>query len=90
MSTRLHVVLSDDESERYRACAEAAGVNLSTWVRTALRFAEQARPRRSPAEKLAALRRFMDTLPEDRAPMPPIDEYLAWHEATRYGDLPKP
>ncbi len=74
MSTRLHVVLSDEESERYRACAEAAGVNLSTWVRMALAMAEQARPRKTPAQRMAAIRRAMDIPDDERAPTPTIEE----------------
>ena len=90
MSARLHVVLSDEEHARFKACAEAEGVSFSTWVRMALDLAERGRPRRSAGEKLEALQQVLDMPAEARLPMPPIDEYRAWHGATRYGDLPAP
>jgi len=93
MSTRLQVVMDEDELERYRACARAEGVNLSTWVRTALALAERSRPRRTAEEKLAAIEAAVRIPAEQRIPMPPIEryhEYRDWHERTRYGDLPEP
>lgn len=93
MSSRLHVVLSDEEHARFKACAESEGVSFSTWVRTALELAERSRPRRSPEEKLAALERAAGIADDERLPMPPIDryeEYRDWYERTRFGALPEP
>ncbi len=83
--------MDEDELERYRACARAEGVNLSTWVRTALALAERSRPRRTAEEKLAAIARAAGSVAPPM--MPPIEryqEYRDWHERTRYGDLPEP
>ena len=90
MSVRLHVVLSEEESARYRQCAELDGVTFSSWVRSALALAESHRPRKTVEQRLAALQRAVELPDAERLPMPPIDEYLAWHEATRYGELPRP
>ncbi len=74
MSTRLHVVLDDDELARYRDCAARDGVNLSTWVRMALALAERSRPRKTPEERMAAIRRAMDIPDSARVPTPTIEE----------------
>lgn len=39
MTDRLHILLPPDEKERYRAIAEAEGMNLSDWVRMTVREA---------------------------------------------------
>jgi hypothetical protein len=90
MSTRLHVVLADDENARYRACAERAGVTFSTWVRMALALAEREQPRKTVDQRLAALQRALEIPEDERLPMPPVEEYLAWHGRSRYGELPEP
>jgi hypothetical protein len=89
MSTRLHVVLSDEEHARFRACAEADGVNLSTWVRTALAMAERARPRKTPEQRLAAVERAMDIPEAERVPTPTIEELRRGFERT-YAEAPGP
>lgn len=90
MSTRLHVILSDEEHARYRECAALDGVTFSSRVRTALALAERHRPRKAVEQRMAALRHAIEVPDEERLPMPPIDEYLAWHDATRYGEPPRP
>lgn len=87
MSTRLHVVLSDDEHARFRACAEAEGVSFSTWVRTALAMAERIRPRKTPEQRMAAIRRAMDIPDDERVPTPTIDELRKGFER-KYEDAP--
>ena len=74
MSARLHVVLSDEEHARFKACAEAEGVSLSTWVRMALDLAERGRARKTPEQRMAAVRRAMAIPDEQRVPTPSIEE----------------
>ncbi|MGI9186464.1 MAG: hypothetical protein ACR2J9_02905 [Gaiellales bacterium] len=74
MSTRLQVILDDDELARYKACATRDGVNLSTWVRMALTLAERTRPRKTPEERMAAVKRAMDIPASARVPTPTIAE----------------
>lgn len=74
MSTRLQVILDDDELARYKACAAREGVNLSTWVRMTLTLAERARPRKTPEERMAAVKRAMDIPESARVPTPTIEE----------------
>ena len=74
MSARLHVVLSDEEHARFKACAEAEGVSFSTWVRMALDLAEQGRARKTPEQRMAAVRRAMAIPDEQRVPTPSIEE----------------
>lgn len=85
MGTRLHVVLDEDELARYRECAARDGVNLSTWVRMALALAERSRPRKTPEERMAAIRRAMDIPAGDRVPTPSIEELRRGYAAT-YAD----
>jgi len=57
MSTRLQVVLEEDELEEIRAVAERQRLTVSEWVRRTLREARSREPGRSAAEKLEAVRR---------------------------------
>ena len=74
MSARLHVVLSDEDHARFKACAEAEGVTFSTWVRMALDLAERGRARKTPEQRMAAVRRAMAIPDEQRVPTPSIEE----------------
>ena len=80
MSARLHVVLSDEEHARFKACAEAEGVSFSTWVRMALALAEQGRGRKTPQERMAAVRHAMAIPDEQRVPTPSIEELRRGYE----------
>ena len=84
MSQRLQVVIEDTDLERYRRAARAAGVNLSEWVRQALRVAERERSSGDVEAKLAAIRKAASyNFPVE----PDIDTLLAEMEARR---LPAP
>lgn len=56
MSTRLQVVVDDAELKRFRRAARRHGVNLSEWVRRALREAERSSPSASAEHKIDAIR----------------------------------
>lgn len=56
MSSRLQVVMSEQELDDLRRLAEAQGLTLGAWVRRELRAARQ-RQSKEPAVKLAALAR---------------------------------
>ena len=62
MSTRLQVLLEDEEMEEIRAAARASRQTVSAWVRDALRAArgERITPERAAARRLvlAEARRF--------------------------------
>ncbi|MGI9117030.1 MAG: plasmid mobilization protein [Gaiellales bacterium] len=87
MSTRLQIIVDDEEAELLRACARAEGVNLSEWIRRAMAMARKAQGPRTPEEKLAALRRLSHMPEEERAPAPPIEDMLREVNA-RYDGLP--
>jgi hypothetical protein len=57
MSKRLQVVVEDADFERYRSQAQSQGVNISEWVRQALRVAERERSSGDVEAKLAAIRK---------------------------------
>jgi hypothetical protein len=88
MSTRLQIIVSDEEADRWRRNAKDEGVNLSEWIRRAVRDIERTgRSRRSVDERLAAVERaFAHPV---RLDLPPLEEYLA-SEGDRFGDLPRP
>jgi hypothetical protein len=79
MSQRLQVVVTDEDLERYRRTAQAQGVNLSEWVRQALRVAQRETSDGDVEAKLAAIRKAVSySFPE-----PDIDTMLAEIEAGR-------
>ena len=82
MSMRLQVILDDEELARYKACAARDGVNLSTWVRMALTLAERSRPRKTPEERMVAVKRAMDIPATERVPTPTIAELRQGFERT--------
>ncbi|MFQ5738480.1 MAG: antitoxin [Acidobacteriota bacterium] len=55
MSTRVQIVIDEEEARRLRRCAERAGLTLSEWARRALRRAETAQEGPSPEQKCIAL-----------------------------------
>jgi hypothetical protein len=83
MSKRLQVVIGDADFERYRSTAQAQGVNISEWVRQALRVAERERSSGDVEAKLAAIRKAATY----RFPMPDIDTLLAEIEASRLAEI---
>jgi hypothetical protein len=83
MSKRLQVVVGDADFERYRSQAQAQGVNISEWVRQALRVAEREHSSGDVEAKLAAIRKAASY----RFPMPDIDTLLAEMEASRLAEI---
>jgi hypothetical protein len=83
MSKRLQVVIGDADFERYRSQAQAQGVNISEWVRQALRVAERERSSGDVETKLAVIRKAVSY----RFPAPDIDTMLAETEAGYLADI---
>jgi hypothetical protein len=79
MSKRLQVVVGDEDLERYRRTAQAAGINVSEWARQALRVAQREASDGDVEAKLAAIRKAASY----RFPEPDIDTMLAEIEAGR-------
>lgn len=73
MSIRLQVLLPDAEMEEIRQSAERENLSVGEWVRRSLREARETKPRKSPASKLAAIRRAVDY----NLPTADIDQMLA-------------
>ena len=55
MSTRLQIIIDEEEAKRLQRCAERAGLTVSEWARRALRKAEEAQEGPSPQRKRIAL-----------------------------------
>ena len=60
MSTRLQIVVSEDEARQLRRSARKAGLTLSEWARRALRLARNAQLSANPEQKLRALARALE------------------------------
>ncbi|MBX7159673.1 MAG: ribbon-helix-helix protein, CopG family [Acidimicrobiia bacterium] len=73
MSKRLQVVVDDAELRRFQRAARRQGVNLSEWVRRALREAERSSPSTAPERKIDAIR----AATSHDFPTTDIDEMLA-------------
>lgn len=56
MTTRLQVLLEDDEIEEIRQVAKRQRMTVAEWVRQALRRARQDEPSVEPRRKLAVVR----------------------------------
>ena len=56
MTTRLQVLLEDDEIAEIRRVAKRHRMTVAEWVRQALRHARRDEPARDPRRKLAAVR----------------------------------
>jgi len=85
MSKRLQVVVGDVDFERYRSQAQAQGVNISEWVRQALRVAERERSSGDVEAKLAAIRKAVSH--ETGGREVDIDTMLAETEAGRLAEI---
>jgi hypothetical protein len=85
MSKRLQVVVGDADFERYRQTAQAQGVNISEWVRQALRVAERERSSGDVEAKLAAIRKAVSHRSGGREV--DIDTMLAETEAGRLAEI---
>ena len=83
MSKRLQVVVGDEDLERYRRTAQTAGVNVSEWVRQALRVAEREMSSGDIEAKLAAVRKAVSY----NFPAPDIDTMLAEIETGRLAEI---
>lgn len=59
MSKRLQVLLEYKEYRTFQQMAREAGLSLGEWVRQALRRMAGSRSRKSPQEKMEAIRRAM-------------------------------
>ena len=56
MSTRLQVIMDDEELEEIRRVARRQRMTVSEWVRQALREQRRAEPVRDPERKLSVVR----------------------------------
>jgi len=83
MSTRLQVLLEDEELRELRDAAGREGLTLSAWVRRTLHQARRRQPQGDLASKLAAVR----TAASHAFPTDDIDELLAEIESG-YGHPP--
>ena len=55
MSTRLQIVMKEEEIERIRRCAERERLTVSEWARRALRRAQRRQAAPTPVQKMKAL-----------------------------------
>ncbi len=85
MSKRLQVVVGDADLERYRRTAQAQGINVSEWVRQALRVAERERSNGDVEAKLAAIRKAVSYETGGREVN--IETMLAETEAGRLAEI---
>lgn len=81
----MQVVIGDADLERYRRTAQAQGVNISEWVRQALRVAERGRSSGDVEAKLAAIRKAVSY--ETGGREVDIDTMLAETEAGRLAGI---
>lgn len=81
MADRLHILLPPDEKERYREIAEAQGLNLSDWVRKAVREAADRYEGGPGLRDAEELRRFFEV--SDRAHGPDVGAEPDWDEHLR-------
>lgn len=79
MSTRLQIIVSEDEAKRLRQCALREGLTLSEWARRALQRAEQQQLGPTPEQKARAIDRALTC----NHPTADIDEMLAEIEQGR-------
>ena len=74
MSKRLQVLLEQKEYKTFQQMAREAGLSLGEWVRKALRKIASDQPRKTPEEKIAAIRRLSKM---NLAPSGDIEQMLA-------------
>ncbi|MDH3206136.1 MAG: ribbon-helix-helix protein, CopG family [Gemmatimonadota bacterium] len=82
MSTRLQVVLDEEELEEIRRAARRHRLTVSEWVRQALRESRRAEPRRDEERKLEVVREAA----EHAYPVGDIGEMLRDIESGYLGD----
>lgn len=70
MTDRLHILLPPDEKERYREIAQAQGLNLSDWVREAVREAAERYGSGPGLRDTEELRRFFEASDRAHGPDP--------------------
>lgn len=73
MKDRVHLVVREDEKERYRKSAERSGISLSEWLREAARekLASEADEKRiETVEDLEAFFAEIDADPDGEGPEP--------------------
>jgi hypothetical protein len=90
---RVQVLLTEEERERFRGCATAAGTSLSTWLREA--GIEQAgrrerRQKLDTAEKLEAFFEECDEIDDGAGPESNWDDVKAMVAESKIHGLPKP
>ncbi len=85
MSTRLQVVVKDEELEAYASTAEALGMSMSEWVRQSLRAAQRRVSTGDVEAKLAAIRKAVSLEPGGREV--DIETMLAETEAARLAQI---
>lgn len=73
MSTRLQVLLDEDELHEFQRIARQQRLTLSAWVRQVLREGVRRQPAGDPDRKLRVVREAA----RHRYPAPPIDQMLA-------------
>lgn len=73
MSTRLQIIVQEEEVRELRRCARREGLSLSEWVRRALRKARNEQTGPTVQQKLAALDRALKC----NHPTGEIDEILS-------------
>lgn len=82
MSSRVQVILSDEEREAFRQQATAQQMSLSNWLRQAgLKQLEDQQQR--PIRTAQDLREFFATLPEEAEPEPDWEAHLRVIEESR-------
>lgn len=91
MSTRIQVILSRDERDRFRHCAQRRGLSLSAWLRQAglrQQAEEQARPALDTPEALDAFFAACDDARGADGAEPAWEEHLAVIAGSRLSGLP--
>ena len=73
MSTRLQVLLDEDELHEFQRVARQQRLTLSAWVRQVLRESVRQQPAGDPDRKLRVVREAA----RHRYPAPPVDQMLA-------------
>lgn len=75
MTARIHIVVEEEEKERYRRSAEREGRTLSEWLREAARERLRVREQDRHLDSLDALRDFFAECDRrEREPEPDWDE----------------
>ncbi len=82
MTTRLQVLLEDDEIAEIRRVAKQHRMTVAEWVRQALRRARRDEPRIDPRKKLAAVREAV----RGDYPTADVDRMLTEIESGYMGD----